>query len=240
MSENLNFSKGGTVGWCYGEGQDLGTAGADLPGCDSPNGRVYTWEIAMDGNSLQGLCPDGWHIPSVTEWQAIGGYNIMSSEFYVRSGNYNKNSSYPPLGWKERNSTGNGFYWTSNNNNYFAMMMNNVQIGSDATSNDYFSVRCVADETLNLKADCNGNEYYPLTQKCLTINIIPAIGGTVSIEPNSDSVIYDHGTEITLTAMPAEGYIGVDWRRDNDDYHGYNVPMKITMNTNWTINANFK
>ena len=65
MSENLNYSKGGTVGWCYGEGEVLGTAGVNLSGCDSPYGRTYTWEIAMDGNSSQGLCPDGWHIPSM-------------------------------------------------------------------------------------------------------------------------------------------------------------------------------
>jgi uncharacterized protein (TIGR02145 family) len=35
------------------------------------NGRLYTWYTAMDGeagDTVQGICPDGWHLPSDNEW----------------------------------------------------------------------------------------------------------------------------------------------------------------------------
>jgi len=34
-------------------------------------GRLYTWDIAMNGSvtgGAQGICPDGWHIPADGEW----------------------------------------------------------------------------------------------------------------------------------------------------------------------------
>ena len=44
-----------------------------------PNGRLYLWEFAMNGaqnssstpSGVQGLCPEGWHIPSQDEWQML-------------------------------------------------------------------------------------------------------------------------------------------------------------------------
>lgn len=37
-------------------------------------GRLYTWDIAMNGSTAensQGICPDGWHIPSDSEFKAL-------------------------------------------------------------------------------------------------------------------------------------------------------------------------
>ncbi len=37
-------------------------------------GRLYTWHAAMNDsvtNESQGLCPDGWHIPSDAEWTLL-------------------------------------------------------------------------------------------------------------------------------------------------------------------------
>lgn len=37
-------------------------------------GRHYTWDVAMNGStsqSAQGICPDGWHIPSDEEWKIL-------------------------------------------------------------------------------------------------------------------------------------------------------------------------
>jgi len=37
-------------------------------------GLLYTWNTAMNDNnkeSAQGICPDGWHIPSYMEWQEL-------------------------------------------------------------------------------------------------------------------------------------------------------------------------
>jgi uncharacterized protein (TIGR02145 family) len=160
MSENLNYSRGGTVGYCYETmGATLGSAGANSSGCDSPYGRTYSYAEAL----ALGLCPSGWHLPSVYEWQSIGagngstatGTKVMSSGFYILSGNFNTNVQYPPLGWKERGA--NGFYWTSNGSYSFVNIYNSGSSfdnpsGSFAfntqtadVSGDYFSVRCVKD-----------------------------------------------------------------------------------------------
>jgi len=97
MSENINFSKGETLGWCYGTGNNLGTS-AEGSGCGRPNGRTYTYAMTID----ESLCPGGWHIPSVAEWLAIGavqgqtgGTRVMSSGFYVYAGNFNTNPGTP-------------------------------------------------------------------------------------------------------------------------------------------------
>lgn len=40
-------------------------------------GLLYTWEGAMNYSSMekaQGICPDGWHIPSDEEWTQLGSY----------------------------------------------------------------------------------------------------------------------------------------------------------------------
>ncbi len=37
-------------------------------------GRLYSWDVAMNGSrqeKAQGLCPDGWHIPSDEEWKVL-------------------------------------------------------------------------------------------------------------------------------------------------------------------------
>jgi uncharacterized protein (TIGR02145 family) len=37
-------------------------------------GRLYTWDVAMNGQageSVQGICPDGWHLPSDAEWTQL-------------------------------------------------------------------------------------------------------------------------------------------------------------------------
>jgi uncharacterized protein (TIGR02145 family) len=35
-------------------------------------GRLYTWYVATDSRNI---CPDGWHVPSKTEWTTLVDYN---------------------------------------------------------------------------------------------------------------------------------------------------------------------
>ncbi len=45
-------------------------------------GRLYDWSSAMNGaassnsnpSNVQGVCPDGWHLPGKAEWQQLGTY----------------------------------------------------------------------------------------------------------------------------------------------------------------------
>ena len=57
------------------------------------NGYVYNWKAAVHGaggtienpSGLQGICPNGWHLPSEAEWQQLIDYLSNHSE-YVCSG----------------------------------------------------------------------------------------------------------------------------------------------------------
>ena len=56
------------------------------------NGRLYTWAAAMRGTSsstgsVQGVCPSGWHVPTMTE------YNTMVSTLGGNSATYCSSSS---------------------------------------------------------------------------------------------------------------------------------------------------
>jgi len=72
MAENLNYDVKGSK--CYDN---------DQANCDT-YGRLYSWAMAMGidakynreewgGSDVkhQGICPDGWHLPSVAEWNAL-------------------------------------------------------------------------------------------------------------------------------------------------------------------------
>ena len=99
MAENLNYEykvNGATYGnWCYNDSARY---------C-SVTGRLYTWGAAMDsattgcgyGNQcdadtgrVQGVCPNGWHLPSQVEWQtlitAVGGRSAAGTALKATSG----------------------------------------------------------------------------------------------------------------------------------------------------------
>lgn len=72
MSKNLNYDPGNQGGLYYNN--------------DSVNyhiyGRLYLWETVMNGSNsstqvpsgVQGLCPEGWHLPSINEWDNLIAY----------------------------------------------------------------------------------------------------------------------------------------------------------------------
>ena len=44
------------------------------PDYEETYGRLYSWDVAMNGSTdenSQGICPDGWHIPSDEEWKEL-------------------------------------------------------------------------------------------------------------------------------------------------------------------------
>jgi M6 family metalloprotease-like protein len=69
-------------------------------------------------------------------------------------------------------------------------------------------------------------------QYALTVNIVG--NGTVSRLP--DQTGYDPGTEVTLTATPASGWVFSGW---SGDLQGTNNPVTITINSNTTVTATF-
>ena len=77
MAENLNYQTENS--WCGGG------SGTTEGNCET-YGRLYTWATAMgmdestcgigyecdlDTGDVQGVCPDGWHLPSKAEWESL-------------------------------------------------------------------------------------------------------------------------------------------------------------------------
>ncbi|MBQ9226957.1 MAG: fibrobacter succinogenes major paralogous domain-containing protein [Fibrobacter sp.] len=109
MAENLNYRTRNSV--CYGE--EYSTS-IDLNYC-SMYGHLYTWSAAMDsagtwsesgkgcGNppvgksvscspksTTRGVCPEGWHLPSLDEWNTlittVGGMDVAGKMLMSTSG----------------------------------------------------------------------------------------------------------------------------------------------------------
>ena len=74
------------------------------------------------------------------------------------------------------------------------------------------------------------SETPPPTQ--YTLSVIAVEGGTVSSEGGT----YDDGTEITVTATPAEGYEFIGW----DGIDSLSNSLTLIINSNTTIQANFQ
>lgn len=80
MAENLRYNAPGS--YCY----DNNTSNCDI------YGRLYNWNTVMNGaaatntnpSNVQGICPNGWHVPSDAEWiemiNVLGGTNVAGGK----------------------------------------------------------------------------------------------------------------------------------------------------------------
>ncbi len=76
MAENLNYETAGSI--CYENDSSC-----------IKYGRLYTWTDAMNNEKgcnyserekcgdVQGVCPDGWHLPKDSEWSELHDYVMM-------------------------------------------------------------------------------------------------------------------------------------------------------------------
>jgi uncharacterized repeat protein (TIGR02543 family) len=88
----------------------------------------------------------------------------------------------------------------------------------------------------NPGATCAGDSIVaPPTTYTLTTSAAPAAGGTVTRNP--DAARYDAGTEVRVTAAPAQGYTFVNWSGASTSS---NETVTVTMNGNRTLTANFR
>ncbi len=109
MAENLNFKTGSS--YCYnGEDSNCTKYGrhyrwpAAVGKSESECGYGYT--CSLPSGNIQGVCPNGWHLPSKAEWEtlfnAVGGKSTAAKVLKATSG---WNSSVNAEGWS---SSGNG------------------------------------------------------------------------------------------------------------------------------------
>jgi len=188
MAENLNYRyiqqtyNGGekdSSSYCYDN---------DPANC-AKYGRLYLWSAAMDsagiipGNTangcgymhycnlgyvkIRGVCPEGWHLPTQTEWNtlftAVGGQStagkmLKSTSGWYNSGNVTDAYSFSALPAGYRNNNGDYYY-----EGYYTDFWSSMELASnwaDKVGLDYnygdanlyrglkfsgFSVRCVKD-----------------------------------------------------------------------------------------------
>ena len=188
MAENLNYAytdvpynysgyTSDSTSWCYSN------AAANC----TKYGRLYTWAAAMDSVGtwsangkgcgyiktcsptypVRGVCPEGWHLPTQTEWNtlftAVGGSStagkmLKSTSGWYSSGNGTDAYSFSALPAGRRHDDGSyyregdvAFFWSSTEaGSYYAYYMY-LGYGNDIARLNYngkyygFSVRCVKD-----------------------------------------------------------------------------------------------
>ena len=197
MADNLNldYDHNTAKSYCYKD---------DPANCEI-YGSLYTWSAAMDsagvfsddgyacGNNsvcayfpvVQGICPDGWHLPSDKEFEAL--FSAASKAADLQSEGYD--------GWTSAtNSTGfsaipsgcwdsydkdyiklgqTGFYWTTRKvSNIYVAFVGGSALVQGKSADERFSVRCVMNtsprpviEYGSLTDDRDGQTY-----KTVTIN----------------------------------------------------------------------
>ncbi len=165
MAENLKVTKnssGEDVEYCIY---------ADKEENRDKYGLLYTWNSAMDGSTTpgaQGISPDGWHIPTMDEWQELidllGGDNVAGGKMKVTGTEYwnspntgaTNSSGFSALGAGEKEGSRYQFekqaavIWSSDNGGSFAEY---IVCQNDAASvlkikwykTLSYSVRCIKD-----------------------------------------------------------------------------------------------
>ena len=171
MAENLNYEVDSS--FCYKDSAEY---------CEK-YGRFYIWAAAVGksesecgyGNTcslpsgnIQGVCPEGWHLPSNTEWEtlfdAAGGRSmagtVLKSTFgWKNRGNGSEAFSFSALPVGIRGYSGsyygegdNAYFWSSteyDSNEAYSVYLN---YGRDYATLSYiskdhgFSVRCIKDD----------------------------------------------------------------------------------------------
>ena len=183
MAENLNYDPGQggpddakyEWSWCYNN---------EPQNCDVA-GRLYTWAAAIDSvkmandaddprncgmgigctfwTAVQGICPDGWHLPSTKEWNNLNaGISVTGEELKSQTGWHNDEDgtnvtgfSAIPAGWYRNGVFGNAgiitYFWGSygsyEDEAEYMKLFSHSSREVYYLEKDYgFSVRCIKDE----------------------------------------------------------------------------------------------
>ena len=193
MAENLNYAYTG-VPYKYGSLRYGSFTSDSTSWCyknDSENcakyGRLYTWAAAMDSVGkwstngkgcgydttcsptypVRGICPEGWHLPDITEWNAlftaVGGRSTAGMVLKSTSGWYNSSNGSDAFGFLALSAGFGGYSGLFSNEGYSASFWSSTE-GSiryaydmylyhsddgadlgDSDKNKVFSVRCLKD-----------------------------------------------------------------------------------------------
>jgi len=104
---------------------------------------------------------------------------------------------------------------------------------SGASTSTAASVTITMDDDISLTANYNPIEY------TLTIDVLPAVGGTVSRNPNNNT--YTYNQSVTVNATPVAGYKFTGWSGvAAAGASTYGTTATVTMNSNKSLTATFE
>ncbi len=216
MKENLNVGKkiwGGldqhdndTIEkYCYNNDPLL---------CDVYGG-LYQWAEAMDyteNQQVQGICPEGWHIPSISEWEILASYSggpFSGGKHLKEAGNEHWNSMYNVT---SDNSTGftalpGGQFRHSEYFDYLGMYGNFWSSTKKEFPFRWLEVLTYEDSTVER---LDGTYIYGYSVRCLSNSFSVPQVNTVFVEGISDTSAFSGGEVVDEGSAPVTAR-GVCW-----------------------------
>ena len=196
MAENLNYYDVSLDGrsWCFGAENSVTT-----PNC-AMTGRLYTWaatvgkaedvcgylhECDLDSGNIQGICPDGWHLPSKEEWSvlvnvvggaSVAGMVLKSSSGWDDLGNGSDDFGFSALPAGFRNGNG-----SSDNDGIGAYFWSSTEYGNDA----YYMYLFYYGGSASIEN--NGGKYAGYSVRCLVTNNEDEYSSSSSSEKKAES-----------------------------------------------------
>ena len=190
MAENLNYKT--KKSWCGGG------IGKDAGNC-SKYGRLYTWAAAIDSakfykeksidcgydkicvlpDTVYGICPSGWHLPSRVEWEHFFTYigdrsnaaKVLKSQAGWRNGNGTDAYGFsvlPAGGLSNDDFRGEGYlacFWSATESDIFLAysMLLNYEYDYLGNKHEAYSVRCLQDYSIS---NSNKDEAKSSSSRC--------------------------------------------------------------------------
>ena len=209
MAENLNYETA-AGSYCYGGEKD---------NCQK-YGRLYTWATAVGksdgdcgyGNScnlgnvkVRGVCPEGWHLPDTTEWNALftavggkatAGTMLKFTEGWKNNGNGSDTYFFSalPAGYRDYGGDfydeGNGaYFWSStefDSNDAYSMYLRYYDVSAYLyVDNKYygFSVRCLKDYGPDAEKKSSNDKSSSSEKNSSSSSVVPTNSSSSSVVP---------------------------------------------------------
>ena len=169
MAENLNYADSVTIpslkgkSWCYDNVEK---------NCDVA-GRLYTWAAAIDSVTLynggegvdcgygktcslpakvQGICDNGWHLPTGAEWEtlftAVGGSSTAGKVLKSQTGWYDNGNGTDVFGFSAHPAGYRSHYGNFDDSDSLVSFWSATTEPSSSYSAYYMSLRCYDDNAL--------------------------------------------------------------------------------------------
>ncbi|MBQ2351534.1 MAG: hypothetical protein II394_04910, partial [Bacteroidales bacterium] len=206
MAENLRYDNSGSMTVALSNEQSETDPYLYYPNGDSQNletyGYLYNWPAAMNGaessdanpSGVQGICPDGWHLPSNAEWtqlvetlgdEANAGAMLAGNASMWTAGTLTASEYF---GTSSFNALPSGYYYPGDYGG-FGSTTSFWSTTEDIESNTRVYLRGVDNSGTSLSRS-RGSKTYGFSVRC-----IKDASNTANNNTNSDDIIYQSDFE---------------------------------------------